>query len=66
MFLIIINSLLFSFLYKFSLYYKMFYYVLEELVLSGHEKYHKTWKDDFEKIIKQFILPSVPCYVLYR
>ncbi|XP_025423418.1 twinfilin [Sipha flava] len=38
----------------------------EELVLSGHEKYHKSWKDDFEKIIKQFILPEIPCYLLYR
>lgn len=40
--------------------------ILEELALSGHEKYHKTWKDDFEKIVKQFILPEVPCYLLYR
>lgn len=40
--------------------------VLEELVLSGHEKHHKSWKEDFEKIIKQFILPEVPCYLLYR
>lgn len=40
--------------------------VLEELVLSGNEKHHKSWKEDFEKIIKQFILPEVPCYVLYR
>jgi len=38
----------------------------EELSLSGHEKHHKSWKDDFEKVVKQFILPEVPCYVLYR
>lgn len=41
-------------------------FVLEELSLSGHEKHHKSWKDDFEKVVKQFILPDVPCYVLYR
>lgn len=42
------------------------YFILEELALSGHEKHHKSWKDDFEKVIKQFILPEIPCYVLYR
>lgn len=41
-------------------------FIVEELALSGHEKHHKSWKDDFEKVIKLFILPEIPCYILYR
>lgn len=48
------------------MYLNYLYFILEELTLSGHEKYHKTWKDDFENAIRHFILPEIPCYVLYR
>ncbi|XP_050430327.1 twinfilin [Adelges cooleyi] len=38
----------------------------EQLVLSAYEKHHKSWKDDFENVIKQFVYRETPCYILYR